>query len=159
MPRFTMTDTCMGRRGNYGPGFCGHRRLDCDGSKQGSISQAGCLLLSGTLLENKVPLLTSNYVLTETYTRIRYDDGHGKATRFHSLIQQAIGAGRLRLEWVTPAIHQEAWNIFQDYADQAFSLVDCASFVIARKAGVTECFSFDEHFNTMGFILRPNQRQ
>jgi predicted nucleic acid-binding protein len=111
------------------------------------------------LSRNKVPLLTSNYVLTETYTRIRYDDGHGKATRFHSLIQQAVGAGRLRLEWVTPTIHQEAWNIFQDYEDQAFSLVDCTSFVIARKAGVTECFSFDEHFNTMGFILRPNQRQ
>jgi len=25
------------------------------------------------LSRNKVPLLTSNYVLTETYTRIRYD--------------------------------------------------------------------------------------
>ncbi|MBW1715147.1 MAG: PIN domain-containing protein [Deltaproteobacteria bacterium] len=107
------------------------------------------------LSREKVPLITSNYVLVETYTRIRYDDGHAKAIIFHSLIQEAIEVGRLHLEWVTPAIHQEAWAIFEDYADQAFSLVDCTSFVIASHAGVKEAFGFDEHFNTMGFILRP----
>jgi predicted nucleic acid-binding protein len=107
------------------------------------------------LSREKVPLITSNYVLVETYTRIRYDDGHAKAIRFHSLIQEAIEVGRLHLEWVTPAIHQEAWAIFEDYADQAFSLVDCTSFVIASHAGVKEAFGFDEHFNTMGFMLRP----
>jgi len=107
------------------------------------------------LSKQKVPLLSSNYVLTETYTRIRYDDGHGKAIRFHSLIQQAVGAGRLHIEWVTPRIHQEAWTIFQGYEDQVFSLVDCTSFVIAIRAGVKEAFGFDEHFNTMGLILRP----
>jgi hypothetical protein len=107
------------------------------------------------LSREKVPLITSNYVLVETYTRIRYDDGHAKVITFHSLIQEAIEVGRLHLEWVTPAIHQEAWAIFEDYADQAFSLVDCTSFVIASHAGVKEAFGFDEHFNTMGFILRP----
>jgi len=107
------------------------------------------------LSKQKIPLLSSNYVLTETYTRIRYDDGHGKAVRFHSLIQQAVGAGRLHIEWVTPRIHKEAWAIFQNYEDQVFSLVDCTSFVIATRAGVKEAFAFDEHFNTMGLTLRP----
>jgi len=107
------------------------------------------------LSREKVPLVTSNYVLVETYTRIRYDDGHAKAIKFHSLIQEAIKVGRLHLEWVTPTIHQEAWAIFEDYADQVFSLVDCTSFVIASHAGVKEAFGFDEHFNTMGFIVRP----
>ena len=107
------------------------------------------------LSRKKAPLLTSNYVLVETYTRIRYDDGHAKALKFHSLIQEAIKVGRLHLEWVTPTIHQEAWDIFEDYPDQVFSFVDCTSFVIARHAGVKEAFAFDQHFNTMGFILRP----
>ena len=53
-------------------------------------------------------LVTTNYVLTETYTRIRYDDAHDKAIQFNSLIQEAIKIGRLHLEWVTPAIHKEA---------------------------------------------------
>ena len=103
----------------------------------------------------KVPLITSNYVLAETYTRIRYDDGHAKAIKFHSLIQEAIKVGKLHVVWVTPAIHQEAWDIFEDFADQEFSFVDCTSFVIASHAGVKEAFGFDEHFNTMGFTLRP----
>jgi len=103
----------------------------------------------------KIPLITSNYVLAETYTRIRYDDGHGKAIKFHAIIQEANVAGRLHLEWVTPSIHQEAWTIFKDYADQVLSFVDCTSFVIASHAGVKEVFGFDKHFNTMGFILKP----
>ncbi|NVM20380.1 MAG: hypothetical protein HWN68_01185 [Desulfobacterales bacterium] len=100
-------------------------------------------------------MLTSNYVLVETDTRIRYDDGHAKPIKFHSLIQEAINVGRLHLEWVTPRIHHKAWDIFEDYPDQVFSFVDCTSFVIARRAGVKETFAFDQHFNTMGFILRP----
>jgi len=63
--------------------------------------------------------------------------------------------GRLHLEWITPTIHQEAWDMFEDYADQVFSFVDCTSFVIARRAGVKEAFAFDQHFNTMGFTLIP----
>jgi len=38
----------------------------------------------------KVRLVTSNYVLAETYTRIRYDDGHDKALLFNALIQEAV---------------------------------------------------------------------
>jgi predicted nucleic acid-binding protein len=107
------------------------------------------------LSKDKVRLVTSNYVLTETYTRIRYDDGHTKALQFNALIQEAIKAGRLNLEWVIPAIHKEAWDIFENYADQAFSFVDCTSFVIAKRVGVKEAFGFDDHFKTMGFILKP----
>jgi len=105
--------------------------------------------------KKKIPLITSNYVLAETYTRIRYDDGHVKALQFHALIQEAVKTGRLRLEWVTPPIHQEAWKIFENYSDQLFSLVDCTSFAIARHTGVKEIFGFDGNFGTMGFILRP----
>ena len=100
-------------------------------------------------------MITSNYVLAETYTRIRYDDGHAKAIKFHSLIQEAIKVGKLHVEWVTPNIHKEAWHIFENFADQELSFIDCTSFVVASHAGVKEAFGFDEHFNTMGFILRP----
>jgi len=107
------------------------------------------------LSKQNIPLATSNYVLSETLTRIRYDDGHAKALQFNSLIQEATKVRRLRLEWVTPAIHQKAWKIFEAYEDQEFSLVDCTSFVVARQIGAKEAFGFDEHFYTMGFILRP----
>lgn len=107
------------------------------------------------LSKAKVRLVTSNYVLSETYTRVRYDDGHAKAMQFNALIQEAIKAGRLNIEWVTPAIHKEAWSIFEKNEDQDFSFVDCTSFVIAKRLGVKEAFGFDDHFKTMGFILKP----
>ena len=49
------------------------------------------------LSREKSPLVTSNYVLVETYTRIRYDDGHAKAIKFHSLIQEAIELNRTQI--------------------------------------------------------------
>ena len=107
------------------------------------------------LSKDKVRLVTSNYVLAETYTRIRYDDGHAKALQFNALIQEATKAGRLNLEWVTPAIHKEAWDIFEKDSDQDFSFVDCTSFAIAERVGVKEAFGFDAHFKTMGLILKP----
>lgn len=107
------------------------------------------------LSKKNAPMVTSNYVLLETYTRIRYDDGHAKAVQFRYLIQKAIKAGRLHLEWITPAIDQKAWDIFEQYADQVFSFVDCTSFVITKRAGIKEVFGFDRGFTTMGFIIRP----
>jgi len=100
-------------------------------------------------------LITSNYILLETYTRIRYDDGHRKAVSFHRIVLEATRTGRLRVEWVIPSIDQEAWKIFESYEDQDFSFVDCTSFVICRRLKVQEVFGFDEHFRTMGFILKP----
>ena len=107
------------------------------------------------LSKEKVPLVTSNYVLAETYTRIRYDDGHSKAIQFNSLIQEAIRAGRVHVEWVTPAVHKQAWAIFEKHSDQDFSFVDCTSFAIAARSRIKEVFGFDEHFNVMGLALRP----
>jgi len=49
------------------------------------------------LSRKKIQLVTSEYVLVETYTRIRYDDGHDKALQFYSIIQDAIQRGRLHL--------------------------------------------------------------
>ena len=109
------------------------------------------------LSEDKVRMVTSNHVLAETYTRIRYDDGHDKALQFNALIQEALKSGRLNLQWVTPAIHRDAWDIFEKYSDQDFSFVDCTSFAIAERIGVKEAFGFDDHFKTMGFILKPTK--
>jgi len=107
------------------------------------------------LVETHAPLVTTNYVLLETYTRIRYDDGHDKALVFDAIIQDMLSHRRLVLAWVTSQIHARALEIFRKYADQTFSLVDCASFVVARDRKIREVFGFDKNFLTMGFVLKP----
>ena len=103
------------------------------------------------LADGRVPLLTTNYVLAETYTRIRYDDGHAKALVLDGLIREMIRGGQLSIGWVTPAIHEEALALFRRYADHEFSIVDCASFVVMRDEGISEAFTTDRHFEQAGF--------
>ena len=107
------------------------------------------------LAERAAPLLTTNYVLSEAYTRIRYDDGHAKALTFDVLIQEMLRRRQLSIAWVTPAVHESALELFRRYSDHRFSVVDCASFVVARRKKVQEVFGFDQDFVAMGFVLRP----
>lgn len=107
------------------------------------------------IAQRSLPLLTTNYVLSEAYTRVRYDDGHAKALAFDAIIQEMTRKRQLRIRWVNPAIHAAALEIFRKYADHDFSIADCASFVVAREKRVHEVFGFDRHFVTMGFTLRP----
>jgi predicted nucleic acid-binding protein len=108
------------------------------------------------LAERGTPLLTTNYVLAEAYTRIRYDDGHGKALVFDTLIREMLRLRQLSIGWVTLAVHEEAMELFRRYSDHKFSIVDCASFVIARRKKIREVFGFDKDFVAMGFVLRPS---
>ena len=107
------------------------------------------------LARRKRPLLTTNYVLVEAYTHIRYHDGHHKVVAFDDAIHELIEANRLSISWIDPSVHSEALAILRRYSDQAFSLVDCSSFVIARRKRVREVFGFDGNFRTFGFILKP----
>ena len=109
-----------------------------------------------SLAEERVPLLMTNHVLAESYTRIRYDDGHANAIVFDGLIREMIRGRQLSIGWISPAIHEEALALFRRYADHEFSIVDCASFIVARRKGIREVFGFDRDFVTMGFLLRPS---
>jgi len=107
------------------------------------------------LLKRKTNLLTSNYVLAETYTWLRYHAGYRYAIRFHEMVTAAEKLGDLKILWVDRAIASAAWGIFEKYSDQVFSFTDCTSFVLARRAKVNEVFAFDEGFVVMEFVMRP----
>ena len=108
---------------------------------------------------NREPLITTDYVLAETATLIRMRDktarGHRLAVRVASSIlrqQSAI------LEKVTAADLQKALKVFRDYSDHLFSFVDCTSFVVMERLGVTYAFAFDSHFDEYpGLIKVPQQ--
>lgn len=107
------------------------------------------------MLSESAVLLTSNYVLSETYTRLRYDVGHREAVRFHRVVERAKNEKKLKIVYVDEEIELEAWKIFERYSDQIFSFVDCTSFVICRRNRVDEVFAFDQDFIIAGFIVNP----
>jgi predicted nucleic acid-binding protein len=118
-------------------------------------SHPAAAAFAAELAKKRSPLLTTNYVLLESYTRIRYDDGHAKAMIFDGLIQEMVRSRQLTITWITPNIHARAMEAFRKYSDQELSVVDCSSFIVAKARKIREVFGFDNDFAKLGFILRP----
>lgn len=107
------------------------------------------------LLDTGAHLLTSDYVLDETLTRLRYDAGHSTARAFWQRIEEAQRANFMTLLRVDEAVWVAALESFFRYDDQEFSLTDCTSFVLAPTHQVDEVFAFDGHFVMFGLMVRP----
>jgi predicted nucleic acid-binding protein len=109
--------------------------------------------------ENRVPLVTTDYVMAETATLIRMRD---KTARGHRLAVRVAGS-LLReqaaiLEKVTDRDLAQALNVFRKYSDHTFSFVDCTSFVIMERLRTSQAFAFDHHFDEYPGIRRfPRQ--
>jgi uncharacterized protein len=110
------------------------------------------------LRANREPLVTTDYVLAETATLIRMRDktarGHRLAVRVASSIlrqQTAI------LQNVTAADRQKALQVFRRYSDHLFSFVDCTSFAVMERLGITYAFAFDRHFDEYPGVVKVPQ--
>src|SRR3989338_5924952 len=88
-------------------------------------------------------LITSDYVLDESYTIIRLRAGHPIAVQFGEAMQ---GSALLRIEPITSDILSHAWRIFKKFADHAFSFTDCTSFALMEHLRIESAFTFDAHF-------------
>jgi uncharacterized protein len=100
-------------------------------------------------------LVTSNLVLSETYTWMRYHRQPRGAITIKTMVQESERLNRLEVVFVTRDLHEAAWDLFEQYEDHAFSFSDCVGVVIARRQNVDYVFGFDADFRTIGFDLRP----
>lgn len=107
------------------------------------------------LLDKGYTFVTTNFVLHESVTLIRYKMHHATAVAFWKNIQQFSASGLVEIVRVSATQEKEAWRIFEQYSDQDFSLTDCASFAVMSELNMTEAFTGDHHFAVMGFLLVP----
>lgn len=112
-------------------------------------------LANEQLLADDYTFVTTNFVLAEAVTLIRYKLDHTGAVQFRHMVQQLIEAGLIELVRVDEAHEATAWEIFAKYADQKFSYIDCTSFAVMRDLKLTQAFTGDHHFSILGFILVP----
>jgi len=107
------------------------------------------------LARNREPLVTTDYILAETATLIRMRDktarGHRLAVRLTTSILREEAA---ILQDVTGQDLQHALNVFRDYTEHLFSFVDCTSFAVMERLGITHAFAFDRHFDEYPGISR-----
>ncbi len=105
------------------------------------------------LKRRKARFVTTDYVIDETATRLRYDAGHSVAVQLLNLIAQSRRDNVLQCMAINENLFQEAVAIFCQYDTVMFSFTDCTSFAVCRHLGVREAFAFDQHFAMMGITL------
>lgn len=107
------------------------------------------LALRERIVEAGRSLVTSDYVLDESYTIIRQRAGHRIAVEFG----EEVRASRLvRVEYLKLETLEGAWAIFKRFADKDFSFTDCTSFALMQRLGLHEALAFDGHFSQAGFV-------
>lgn len=105
------------------------------------------------LKQQHATFLTTDYVINETMTQLRYDADHPTAIRCLDLLLRAEEAGVLQIENIDTTIFQQALEIFRQYDNVVFSVTDCASFAVCKIHHIQWAFSFDHHFTMMGLSL------
>ena len=115
-----------------------------------SINQAG---------KSKFILYTSNDVVDETYTRLRYYVGWHMAKKFIDYIQKSILAKIVIQLWTNEQVQLDAIKTLEKYADHDLSLTDATTTVLAKNFRITTILTTDyTHFTTLGFRVLPQPK-
>ena len=96
-------------------------------------------------------LITTNHVVYETIRLTRRKINHPKAVWTGEFLYSEKMA---RIHWASQDEEKTAFDYLAKYNDQHYSPVDCLSFVIMDKLGITEALTIDSDF-THRFIARP----
>lgn len=100
------------------------------------------------IIKNKISLITTNFILDETFTLIRVRNGLAVALEFKDKL--AEGLRRIKLIRVMVQDEANAWNWFSnDWRDLSFT--DCVSFAVMKRLGINSVAAFDKHFARAGF--------
>src|SRR5437762_10520244 len=84
------------------------------------------------VLSGGEPLVTSDHVLIETWTLLRFRINRRAAERFWVGLRGGVAS----IELVGAADLEAAWQIGATYRDQDFSLVDRTSFAVMSRLGI-----------------------
>ncbi len=106
------------------------------------------LKIHAYLEENNAWLITSDYIIDETITWLRYKAGHKAAVKFWSRVNNSRVTEIIDVD---TEIKNSAWKTFLKYTDHELSFTDCTSFAIMKKHKLPKVFSYDSHFKVLGF--------
>jgi len=102
------------------------------------------------LVESGADLLTTNYVLVETFALVQARLGMDAVRTLDRDISPLI-----QVDWIDMERHLRAVAALVTAARRRLSLVDCASFDLMRRLGVQAAFTFDRDFSAQGFAAIP----
>lgn len=108
------------------------------------------------LHRERTPLVTSDYVLDETITRLFQRQPFLESKRFLEATFVAAERGHLLIERIDASLFQQAWLLRLRFDDQpGISFTDLTSFAVMRAHRITRVITQDRHFALGGFTLSP----
>ncbi|MBI4826735.1 MAG: PIN domain-containing protein [Nitrospirae bacterium] len=103
-----------------------------------------------TVLGPENVLVTSNYILVESFALIQHRLGMGAVSAFQEDILPVIN-----IEWINSGVHRSGVSALLAASRRKLSFVDCTSFEVLRNLGIKTVFAFDAHFKEQGFSCIP----
>ncbi len=104
------------------------------------------------LEHKKVKIMTSNFVLDETFTLLARQTNYDFSAKIARIIYQSSVINIIR---PTHDTELRALAFFEKFSDQKVSFTDCISFQLMKEHRIKMTFSFDRHFKLAGFDLLP----
>src|SRR5512143_64452 len=104
------------------------------------------------VLDQQISFLVTDYLIAETLTLMLGRLGHRKTVAFGEWLLSTPLVQQVRLDI---DLWNEAWHLFKKYDDKKFSFTDYTSFAVIRSERLVDAFTFDHHFEQMGFRLWP----
>lgn len=97
-------------------------------------------------------LVTSDYIIDETLTRIRFGVGYKEALQWGKSI---MASKAIEMQKIDEETFQESWRLFQLYGDKPLSFTDCTNITLMKKLDIKSVFAFDEDFGRVGLTTLP----
>jgi predicted nucleic acid-binding protein len=97
-------------------------------------------------------MVTSDYILDETYTLLRMRLGTEPVKRLRGLLGQSSSIQMVR---VSDTDFERSLDLMIAHEDKRWSLTDCTSFVLMRELEIGDAFTFDHNFTEAGFRVVP----
>ena len=102
-----------------------------------------------SLLARDEPVVTSNYVVTETCALLQRRMGIGALKEYLEDVLPVVD-----VLWVDAPLHRAGCSAVMMSSKGGPNIVDCASFAVMRSLSIKTAFTFDRHFADQGFV-RP----
>ncbi len=98
-------------------------------------------------------LVTSDYVLDETYTMLlkKTKNHQWTADKLRKLLESKL----IKLEFVSGSDFWKAKHVFETFLDKEWSFTDCTSKVVMERLGLQTAFAFDRDFSQFPVIVQP----
>ncbi len=97
-----------------------------------------------------LPVVVTDAVLLEIGNALsRMDRSAAVAVQIIRDLRNSPGATVVNLN---PELFESAFDLYRRHIDKQWGLVDCVSFVVMRRMGLTTALAFDQHFVQAGFV-------